>query len=58
LAKCNGSSAQKFTLNSSNDLVNLNADKCVDVKDQQTANGTPLQLWSCGGTSNQKWHLG
>ncbi|MFL6052890.1 MAG: ricin-type beta-trefoil lectin domain protein [Actinoallomurus sp.] len=53
---CNGGSAQHFNLNSAHDLVNVAADKCVDVKDQKTDNGTPLQLWSCGGTSNQKWH--
>jgi hypothetical protein len=53
---CNGGSAQRFNLNNAHDLVNIAADKCVDVKDKQTANGTKLQLWSCGGTSNQKWH--
>jgi hypothetical protein len=53
---CNGGSSQRFNLNNAHDLVNVAADKCVDVKDKQTANGTKLQLWSCGGTSNQKWH--
>jgi hypothetical protein len=53
---CNGGPSQRFNLNSAHDLVNIAADKCVDVKDQKTENGTPLQLWSCGGTSNQKWH--
>jgi hypothetical protein len=53
---CNGGSTQHFNLNNAHDLVNVAADKCVDVKDNQTANGTRLQLWSCGGTSNQKWH--
>jgi hypothetical protein len=56
VTSCNGGSAQRFNLNNAHDLVNIAADKCVDVKDKQTANGTPLQLWSCGGTSNQKWH--
>jgi Ricin-type beta-trefoil lectin domain len=53
---CNGGAAQRFALNSSQDLVNVSADRCVDVKDQKTENGTPLQLWQCGGTSNQKFH--
>jgi hypothetical protein len=57
LEPCNGSAAEKFTLNGSYDLVNSQANKCVDVTNQQTANGTRLQLWSCAGTSNQKWHL-
>ncbi|MFF2328591.1 MULTISPECIES: ricin-type beta-trefoil lectin domain protein [unclassified Streptomyces] len=54
LANCNGGPAQQFRLNSSHDLVSVLADKCVDVKDGQTANGA-LQLWSCAGTDNQKW---
>jgi hypothetical protein len=55
LARCHGGSAQHFDLNSAGDLVNLGSYKCVDVRDQDTANGTRLQLWECGGTSNQKW---
>jgi hypothetical protein len=56
VAGCNGGASQRFNLNNAHDLVNIAADKCVDVKDQNTDNGTKLQLWSCGGTSNQKWH--
>ncbi|MEU4094794.1 ricin-type beta-trefoil lectin domain protein [Streptomyces sp. NPDC026673] len=52
---CNGSSSQRFWLNPAHDLVSLKADKCVDVLDFGTANGSRLQLWSCGGTDNQKW---
>ncbi|MGW4729723.1 ricin-type beta-trefoil lectin domain protein [Streptomyces shenzhenensis] len=55
LAKCSGNPAQQFRLNAAGDLVNPQADKCVDSKDQGTANGTRLQLWECGGTANQKW---
>src|SRR4051812_11039193 len=38
--------------------VNNAAGKCLDVKDKNTANGAKLQLWSCTGTSNQKWTFG
>lgn len=55
LAVCSGNPAQQFRLNSSNDLVNPQANKCVDVKDQKTGNGTRLQLWDCNGQDNQKW---
>ena len=55
LAVCSGNAAQQFRLNSSNDLVNPQANKCVDVKDQKTASGTRLQLWDCNGQDNQKW---
>jgi hypothetical protein len=58
VAHCNGSPAQQFVLNAAHDLVNVQADKCVDAKDKGTSNGVRLQLWSCAGTSNQKWSLG
>jgi hypothetical protein len=56
VTQCDGGPAQRFSLNRSSDLVNVAADKCVDVKDQQTTDGARLQLWQCSGTSNQKWH--
>ncbi|MEV7320187.1 RICIN domain-containing protein [Streptomyces sp. NPDC093970] len=55
LAVCNGGEAQHFVLNTSYDLVNVNAHKCVDVTDHGTASGSPLQLWDCNGKSGQKW---
>jgi hypothetical protein len=58
LASCNGGQAQRFRLNGSQDLLNASVDKCVDVKDNSSANGASLQLWSCRGTGNQKWHTG
>jgi hypothetical protein len=54
-------SSQKFVLNSAHDLTSYDPTagiaKCVDAKDMGTTNSTKLQLWSCGGTSNQKWHV-
>ncbi|SBT40255.1 glycoside hydrolase family 16 protein [Micromonospora auratinigra] len=29
--------------------------KCVDVASANTANGTPIQLWTCNGTGAQQW---
>nr|WP_030500005.1 glycoside hydrolase family 16 protein [Micromonospora purpureochromogenes] len=29
--------------------------KCVDVASANTANGTPVQLWTCNGTAAQRW---
>ncbi|MFJ9558960.1 ricin-type beta-trefoil lectin domain protein [Streptomyces fuscichromogenes] len=55
LAVCSGNPAQRFRLNSGNGLVNPQADKRVDVKDEQTGNGTRLQLLDCNGQDNQKW---
>ncbi|MCZ9346499.1 RICIN domain-containing protein, partial [Streptomyces sp. TRM76130] len=47
IAWCSGNPAQQFVLNGSNDLVNPQSGKCVDVQDARTAAGTPLQLWDC-----------
>ncbi|NUS25357.1 MAG: RICIN domain-containing protein, partial [Streptomyces sp.] len=58
LANCSSSRAtnQRLVLKGSYDIVvNANPDLCVDAKDKNTAAGTVLQLWSCAGTTNQKW---
>ncbi|MET8772936.1 RICIN domain-containing protein, partial [Streptomyces sp. NPDC004658] len=31
-------------------------DKCLDVTDNNSANGTRIQIWSCTGGANQKWN--
>ncbi|MFJ4090533.1 ricin-type beta-trefoil lectin domain protein [Kitasatospora sp. NPDC089913] len=33
-------------------------DKCVDVRGQNQANGTPVQIWDCLGTAGQQWRIG
>jgi len=55
LVTCNGNPVQRFTLSAAGDLVNVSANRCVDIKDWNSANGAALQLWDCAGTSNQKW---
>ncbi|MFF7985859.1 ricin-type beta-trefoil lectin domain protein [Streptomyces sp. NPDC007901] len=57
LAGCDGSGAQRFRLTAANDLVNVQADKCVDVTDVRSDNGARLQLWGCSGGGNQKWSI-
>ena len=37
------------------DLVNPQANKCLDVTGNNSANATPLQIWTCTGAANQKW---
>lgn len=34
------------------------AGKCVDVAAANSANGTPVQLYSCNGTNAQRWTVG
>ncbi|MGW7579311.1 ricin-type beta-trefoil lectin domain protein [Streptomyces sp. NPDC054765] len=58
LEPCNGSADQTFRLNASQDLVRSGTNRCVDVTDGATHDGTHLQLWKCDGTSNQKWYNG
>jgi len=55
LVTCNGNPVQRFTLSAAGDLVNVSANRCVDIKDRNSANGAQLQLWDCTGGSNQKW---
>ncbi|WP_051777590.1 RICIN domain-containing protein [Streptomyces violaceorubidus] len=55
LARCDGGDAQQFELNQRHDIVNGPADKCADVQDALTDNGTRIQLWSCNGLDQQKW---
>lgn len=42
---------------SAGDLVNPQANKCVDVT-AWGGTGTPLQQWECTGGANQKWRRG
>ena len=58
LANCSGNPAQQFVLSAAGDLVNPQANKCVDVKDWNGNDGGLLQTWTCTGGSNQKWSRG
>ncbi|MFF5249246.1 ricin-type beta-trefoil lectin domain protein [Streptosporangium sp. NPDC000095] len=57
LATCSGNPAQQFVLSGAGDLVNPQANKCVDVTGFG-GSGTPLQQWECNGGANQKWRRG
>ena len=35
--------------------MNPQANKCLDVTGNITANSTPTQIWTCSGGANQKW---
>ncbi|MFE3685355.1 RICIN domain-containing protein [Streptomyces sp. NPDC059095] len=37
--------------------VHAAAGKCLDVEGGRTDNGTPVQLWTCNGTTAQQWIL-
>ncbi|MFJ8687806.1 ricin-type beta-trefoil lectin domain protein [Micromonospora wenchangensis] len=58
LARCSGNPAQQFVLSGAGDLVNPQANKCVDVLGANSADGTRLVIWECTGGANQKWRRG
>ena len=58
LANCSGNPAQQWVLTSAGDLVNPQANKCLDVTGWNSANGTRLETWTCTGGANQKWYRG
>lgn len=55
LATCSTNRAQQFTVSGAGDLVNVNANRCVDIKDVNRDDGAVLHLWDCLGIANQKW---
>jgi chitinase len=51
---CNGTNAQSWTVNSSNNTLQV-LGKCLDVNAAGTANGTTVDLYDCNGTGAQVW---
>lgn len=45
---------QQWTLTSAKEL-RVYGGKCLDAKAHGTANGTPVEIWSCNGGTNQQW---
>jgi glucosylceramidase len=39
------------------EVVNSNSGLCVDATGRGTANGTTVQQWACGATTNQEWQF-
>jgi glucosylceramidase len=56
LYTCNGTSAQTWQAQSNGELVNPNSGKCLDDTGFGGA-GTQVQIWACGGGTNQVWTL-
>jgi hypothetical protein len=38
-------------------LIGFASNRCIDVTDNTGADGTPLQIWDCGGAANQRWQF-
>ncbi|MQS09568.1 RICIN domain-containing protein, partial [Streptomyces alkaliphilus] len=50
-----GGNIQQWRVSPNADIVNFAADKCLDVANANTANGTPIQIAICSGNPAQKW---
>lgn len=57
LARWLSTTAATFLAPGSGQIVGVHSGKCVDVKGAKTADGTPIQLYACNGTSAQSWKL-
>ena len=58
IATCSGNPAQQFVLSAAGDLVNPQANKCVDIDGWNSNWGARLIQWQCTGGANQKWRRG
>jgi lysophospholipase L1-like esterase len=52
---CHGGANQQWTFQSDGTVRNNQSGLCLDVSNNQTANGTPAQQWTCTGAANQQW---
>ena len=50
---CNGTPEQNWTIETDG-TIQINS-KCLDIYRYRTANKTPVELWTCHGSSNQQW---
>ncbi|MFB7502771.1 ricin-type beta-trefoil lectin domain protein [Streptomyces broussonetiae] len=58
LASCDGSSTdQQWTWAANRGLVSKKSGTCLDATGPSSANGTPLQIWACAVSDNQRWQL-
>ncbi|MFI5934166.1 glycoside hydrolase family 27 protein [Actinoplanes sp. NPDC051494] len=52
---CNGGTNQQWTFQANGTVRGNQSGLCLDVTNNQTANGTLTLLWSCTGATNQQW---
>lgn len=55
LSGCDGGPAQEWIYSPGRDIVNPQANRCLDVTGDSDADYTTLQIWTCVGNPNQKW---
>ncbi|AJQ95052.1 glycoside hydrolase family 27 protein [Gynuella sunshinyii] len=52
---CNGGSNQNWIFNTDGTVRNESNGLCLDVYNNETANGTEVILWYCGNVANRRW---
>jgi alpha-galactosidase len=52
---CNGGTNQQWTFQTNGSIRGNQSGLCLDVNNNQTANGTLALLWTCTGAANQLW---
>ncbi|MEU6290901.1 RICIN domain-containing protein [Streptomyces sp. NPDC046988] len=57
LQVCDGTYGQMWKAGADGSLVNTLSGRCLDATDAGSAYGTKLQIWTCGGSAQQKWDL-
>jgi hypothetical protein len=59
LSPCSGAASQTWYIRQNGDYVEFVSadDRCMDVKDAATEDGTPLIAWPCHGQANQSWTM-
>ncbi|HEX7663509.1 MAG TPA: RICIN domain-containing protein, partial [Polyangiaceae bacterium] len=57
LYTCNGTDAQKWTYDTTNQTFTGPGGKCLDVRGSGTYEGVPVQLYRCNGTGAQKFKI-
>ncbi|EFG65740.1 RICIN domain-containing protein [Streptomyces sp. SPB074] len=57
MAACDTTNVTQWRYSPGNDIVNVAADKCLDVANASLTPGTPLQIAICSGNAAQKWNV-
>ncbi|MEO8562807.1 MAG: lectin [bacterium] len=55
IAACNGQATQQWRLTAAGAVTNQASGLCLDVSGGQTADISPVIVWTCHGGSNQRW---
>jgi alpha-galactosidase len=52
---CNGGAGQQWAVNSDGTVKSSSSGLCLDVYNNNSANGTSVILWTCSNAANQRW---